>query len=120
MSRFMFLQRGSCEGRPEMSPEQMQAQMKSCMEWMKEGQDQGWLLDPGAPLNGGSAVVGPDMSVTDGPFAESKELVGGYTIVEAADLAAACELAKKTIEMAGAGKIEVREIADIGPPEAGS
>ncbi len=114
MAKFMFLQRGGCENRPEMSPEQMDAHMKSCMEWMKSGQDEGWLLDPGAPLSGSSAVVESDMTVIDGPFAESKELVGGYTIVEASDLAAACELAKRTIKMAGAGKIEVREIANVG------
>ena len=41
-----------------------------------------------------------ELVVTDGPFAESKELVGGYTIVEAADLSAACELAKQTIQLA--------------------
>ncbi|MCA9214726.1 MAG: hypothetical protein KDB27_16760 [Planctomycetales bacterium] len=117
MPKFMFHSRGACENRPEMSPEQMQEKMQSCMAWMQSGQEEGWLLDPGAPLNGGSAVVDSDMNVIDGPFAESKELVGGYTIVEAPDLAAACELAKKTIEMAGAAKIEVREIASGGMPE---
>lgn len=114
MAKFMFLQRGGCEKRPEKTPEQMEALMKSCMDWMKSGQDEGWLLDPGAPLSGGSAVVDADLTVIDGPFAESKELVGGYTMVEAPDLAAACELAKRTIEMTGAGKIEVREIANVG------
>ena len=88
--------------------------MKACMEWVKSGTEEGWLLDPGSPLSGAGAVVQSDMTVTDGPFAESKELVGGYTIVEAPDLAAACELAKRTIKMAGAGKIEVREIANVG------
>lgn len=116
MAKFMFLQRGGCDDRPKMTPEQMEAQMKSCMEWMKNGTDEGWLVDPGAPLSGGSAVVDPDLTVTDGPFAESKELVGGYTIVEAPDLATACDLAKRTIQMAGAGRIEVREIANVGPP----
>ena len=115
MAKFMFLQRGDCQNRPAMTPEQMEAQMKSCMEWVKSGTDEGWLLDPGAPLSGGAAVVQPDMTVIDGPFAESKELVGGYTIVEAPDLTTACELAKRTIKMAGAGKIEVREIANVGP-----
>ena len=55
-----------------------------------------------------------DLSVIDGPFAESKELVGGYSIVEAADLAAACELAKATMKVAGGGKIEVRRIMAPG------
>ena len=71
------------------------------------------FLRPGEYL-GGAAVVDAELAVMDGPFAESKELVGGYTMVEAPDLAAACELAKRTIKMTGAGKIEVREIANVG------
>ena len=115
MAKFMFLQRGGCdEERPEMTPEQMQEGMKSWMEWVQKGTEAGWLLDPGSPLGGSGAVVQPDMSVIDGPFAESKELVGGYTIVEAPDLAAACELARETMKLAGAGKIEVREFANVG------
>jgi hypothetical protein len=113
MAKFMFLQRGGCENRPEMTPEQMEAGMKAWMDWVKTGTDEGWLLDPGSPLSGTGAVVKPDLTVLDGPFAESKELVGGYTIVEASDLAAACELAKQTIKLAGAGKIEVREFANV-------
>lgn len=114
MPKFMFLQRGSCEGRPEMSPEQMQEGMHAWMDWVNSGKSEGWLLDPGSPLNSEGAVVQPDSSVIDGPFVESKELVGGYTIVEAADLAAACEFAKRTVKLAGGGKIEVRELANVG------
>lgn len=113
MPKFMFLQRGGCENRPEMTPEQMQAGMKAWMDWVQQGTDAGWLLDPGGPLTGDGAVVQPDLSITDGPFAESKELVGGYTIVEASDLAAACELAKQTMTLAGGGKIEVRPFAPM-------
>jgi hypothetical protein len=114
MAKFMFLQRGGSENRPEMTPEQLQAGMKAWMDWGKNGAEEGWLLDPGSPLSGGGAVVKSDLTVTDGPFAESKELVGGYIIVEAPDLAAACELAKQTIKLAGGGKIEVREFAAFG------
>ena len=66
MARFMFLQRGGCDNRPEMTPDKMEAQMKACMEWMKSGQEDEWLLDPGAPLSGGAAVVESDLTVIDG------------------------------------------------------
>ncbi|MGY8768946.1 MAG: YciI family protein [Pirellulales bacterium] len=113
MAKFMFLMRGGdCLNRPEMTPEEMETMMKSWMDWMNKGKEAGWLLDPGSGLTGTGAVVQTDMSVVDGPFAESKELVGGYSIIEAADLAEACEYAKETMKMAGNGKIEVREIAD--------
>ncbi len=114
MPKFMFLKRGSCDERPAMTPEQMEAGMKVWMDWMNNGLQAGWLLDPGAGLSGEGAVVQADLSVIDGPFAESKELVGGYTIVEAADLSEACELAKQTMKLAGSGRIEVREFANVG------
>ena len=47
MPRFMFLQRGGCEGQPEMTPEAREARMKSCMEWMQGGTEEGWLLTVG-------------------------------------------------------------------------
>ena len=89
----------------------MEEAMKAWMEWMKNGKEAGWLLDPGSALGNG-AVIDSDLSVLDGPFTESKELVGGYTIVEAADLNEACEYAKQTMQLAGNGRIEVREIVN--------
>lgn len=117
MPKFMFLQRGGCDNRPEMTPEQMQAGMKEMMDWIQSATEDGWLLDPGSPLNGGGAVVESNLTVIDGPFAESKELVGGYSIIQAKDLAEACERAKQMMRMAGGGKIEVRELPNMGQPE---
>ena len=53
-------------------------------------------------------------TITDGPFAESKEVAGGYYIVAAADRAAAIELAKRCPH-ARWGAIEVREVMKVGP-----
>ena len=114
MPKFMFLQRGSCDARPEMTPAEMEEAMKGWMEWMNRGTEEGWLLDPGSGLTGNGAVVQPDLTVIDGPYVESKELVGGYSIVQADDLTEACELAKQTMKLAGGGKIEVREFANVG------
>ena len=52
--------------------------------------------------------------VTDGPFAESKELVGGYSMVEAPDLATAIEYAKTSPMQKSGGLVEVRELANVG------
>lgn len=57
---------------------------------------------------------GGKLSVTDGPFAEAKEVVGGYFIVSAADRAGAIEMAKRCPH-ARWGAIEVREVMKIGP-----
>ncbi|MCB1034014.1 MAG: hypothetical protein KDD47_09300 [Acidobacteria bacterium] len=112
MAKFMFLHRGGCDDGPKPSPEQMQQAMQAWMEWMEGGLKAGWLLDPGAGLKGAGKVLQPDGAVTDGPFVESKELVGGYCLVEAADLDAAVELAKAMPQ--SGGRIEVREL--ISPP----
>ncbi|MDQ2924928.1 MAG: YciI family protein [Acidobacteriota bacterium] len=56
-------------------------------------------------------------TVTDGPFAETKEQLGGYFLVEAKDLDEATEIAA-LIPGAKMGSIEVRPIHPIGPPPA--
>lgn len=109
MAKFMFLMRGGCDSTQQQSPEQMQQMMQAMGQWMQEGQQAGWLLDVGDGLKPNGQVVHADDTVTDGPFAESKELVGGYCMVEAADLAAAVELAKAMPRASGA--LEVRELA---------
>jgi len=54
------------------------------------------------------------LSVTDGPFAETKEHLGGFTLIEAADLAEAIELAAK-IPIVRIGTIEVPPVREIPP-----
>ncbi|MEM9553526.1 MAG: YciI family protein [Acidobacteriota bacterium] len=107
MAKFMFLHRGECGGSAERSPEEMQTAMQAMQAWMERGQSEGWLLDAGDGLKPEGRVVRGD-TVTDGPFAESKELVGGYCMVEAADLPAAAELAR-SMPLSG-DTIEVREL----------
>ena len=63
---------------------------------------------------------GGKLSVTDGPFAETKEHLGGYILIEAKDLAEAIDVAAK-IPMVRIGTIEVRPIRDLsrgGAPAA--
>jgi hypothetical protein len=55
-------------------------------------------------------LSGNRLSVTDGPFAEAKELVAGVAGVDVASRAAAVELAKKFLTIAGGGESEVREV----------
>lgn len=93
MAKFMFLARGDGKCVKDQPAEQRQEAMQAWGEWIEGGLEAGWLLDPGDGLKAGGKVLHPDRTVTDGPFAESKELVGGYCMVEAPDLDAAVELA---------------------------
>ena len=109
MAKFMFLYRGGCEGAQKMSPEQMQQAMQDWGTWIEGGMRAGWLLDAGDGLKAEGKVIHPDGTVTDGPYAESKELVGGYCMIEATDLEGALERARSMPPTGG--DIEVRELA---------
>lgn len=54
------------------------------------------------------------MTETDGPFTESKEVVGGFAILEAKSKAHAIELVKEFLAVAGDGECELRQIFE-GP-----
>ena len=51
---------------------------------------------------------GPKVTVTDGPFAEAKEVIGGYAILEAKNREHAVALARQFLDVAGAGVCEIR------------
>jgi hypothetical protein len=90
MGEFVYLYRG---GQRSPSPEQSQEIMQKWLAWMKELTASGNLKDPGQPLElEGKVVKGRGTTVTDGPFAEAKDLVGGFSIVVADNLAQAAKL----------------------------
>ncbi len=68
----------------------------------------GAALEPGETATSVRADGRGDFAVTDGPFAESKEVLGGYYVVEAADLDEALAIAKEV--PAPFGGVEVRPI----------
>jgi hypothetical protein len=69
------------------------------------------MLDPGDALTPEGCVVNSTKVVTDGPFVESKEIVGGFSIVQAENVRAAAELAKGCPGLLTGGKVEVRRLA---------
>jgi hypothetical protein len=85
--------------------------MEKWAAWFKDLSEKGHLKDPGHPLAAaGKTVSGREKRVTDGPFAESKDVVGGYIVVEAADLNHAAELARGCPILEAGGTVEVRQI----------
>jgi hypothetical protein len=108
MSEYVFLYRGG--SRPT-SPQEAQAVMQLWMNWMQELAGQGHMKDRGQPLDpAGKVVSGKEKAITDGPFAEAKDLVGGYTLITASDLAEAAELAKGCPIFDRGGSVEVRPV----------
>ena len=66
--------------------------------------------DRGQPLDSSGKLVNSAKMVVDGPFAEAKDVIGGYTLIKAKDLAAAAELAKGCPLLARGGGVEVRPV----------
>ncbi|MES2622712.1 MAG: YciI family protein [Bacteroidota bacterium] len=112
MKEFLFVFRNDYKGRPDHdSPEELQAVMKEWMDWMGGIAAQNKLADRGNPLTGAGKVVRPNNVVTDGPYTEIKEVIGGYIIVKAASLDEAAELAHGCPIFKTGGNVEVREVS---------
>jgi len=108
MSEYVYLYRGGDAGR---SPENVQQTMQKWMTWLKGLAEKGHIKDQGQPLEpGGKLVRGKQKAVTDGPFAEAKDIVGGYTLIEACDLDQAVELSKGCPILEVDGAVEVRPV----------
>jgi len=99
------------------TPEEM-AKMGKLIE---EGMKAGWLLGTEGCLPSalGARVRrdGTKLSVTDGPFAEAKEVVGGFAILSANTKEEAVVLCRKFLQVAGEGECELRQLYE---PAAGS
>ncbi len=108
MSEYVFLYRGGENGK---SPERAQQMMQKWMAWLKDLSQKGHIKDQGQPLErGGKLVKGSQKTVTDGPFAEAKDVVGGYTLIQARDLDQAVELSKGCPIFEVEGAVEVRPV----------
>ncbi len=112
MSEYLFLYRG---GKQPEDPAEGQKVMQAWVAWMKSLTDAGKLKDPGQPLEPqGKVVRNASGTVTDGPYAEAKDLVGGFTLVDAQSLDEACKLASGCPIFDAGGTIEVRPILNMG------
>lgn len=114
MAKFMFIYRDPVtKEAPEISPEEMQASIQKWEDWLGKGQQDGWCVAMGDALGPDGKVVQADKTVTDGPYLESKEMIGGYSVIEAADYDAACQHAMGCPIYEVGGVVEVRAIVDF-------
>jgi hypothetical protein len=95
------------------SPAEMQASMEKWGAWIGKFTQSGQMLSPGDGLEATGKQLRPQRVVSDGPYVESKEVIGGYSIVQADDYEGAVAIARECpiLEPGGGGSIEIRQLA---------
>jgi hypothetical protein len=107
---YMLLFRGT-DLRKGLSPEELQKVSEKWMTWFKRLTEQGKAV-AGQPLErDGKIVSGKDRVVSDGPFAESKEAIGGYFLLNVATMDEAVAIARECPGLAYGIRVEVRPVA---------
>lgn len=118
MPQFMLISQDSMEIPEgfEITPEIIQGIIQKYNDWADGLQKSGHLVglnklreDPGKNIVG----TGANQVVTDGPFAETKEIIGGYWIVNAANYDEAVKLASGCPSLEFGSRVEVREVEDL-------
>lgn len=105
MKQFLYVFRGGHEGYEQQSPEEMQVHMEKWGIWMQKVSAEGYPLEAEGKVVHQSGEV-----ITDGPFTEGKEIVGGYVSLPAKDMDHAIVLSKECPIFEFGGSIEIREI----------
>ena len=110
----MLLFRGT-ELRKSLSPEELQKVSENWMAWFRRLTEQGKAV-AGNPLEReGKIVSGKDRIVSDGPFAESKEAIGGYFLLDVATMDEALAIARECPGLPYGIRVEVRPVAGECP-----
>ena len=98
---------------PKPTPEQAQEMTKRWMEWIAKLNEQGSLINRGNRLEPGTGRVVKSNQITNGPYAEIKEMIGGYSIIKANSFDEAVEIAKGCPALPVGGCVEVREVSNL-------
>jgi len=103
-------------GKPEGTPP-TQEEMAKMGKLIEEAMKAGWLLSTEGclPSSLGARVrlSGEKFTVTDGPFTEAKELIGGFAIIQANSKQEAIEHTRYFLQVAGGGETEIRQLYEV-------
>ncbi len=116
MGQYMLILHDNPQDMSDASPQELQSVVGEYMAWREKVASQDKLVGGNKLADEGGRLLtndGGKMRVVDGPFAEAKEIVGGYFLVSAANYDEAVELCRDCPHLKYGSKIEVREIHEI-------
>jgi hypothetical protein len=101
-----------------------EAEMAAMGKLIEDGMKKGWLIATEGVSFGKEGLrvhkpEGGDVIVTDGPFTEAKEVIGGYALMRAGSKAEVVELCRNFLKVVGQGTCEVYELFEAPPHPAG-
>ena len=106
MEKFMLIFHGGIN--QDASPQDLQNNMGKWMSWVEKLQKEGKYVSGEALLPGGKLVNGP--AVTDGPYTEGKEVVGGFFVINANTMEEAIAECQHYPDYEYGGKVQVRHV----------
>ena len=109
MNEFMMIFRNEKSNHPHPSPEEMQSAVQQWQDWIGSIAAQGKFVSTNA-LGFQGKTVESNGTITDGPYTELKEIIGGYIIVKARNIDDAVSLADGCPTLLTGGKVEVRNV----------
>ena len=110
MEKFMLIFHGGIK--EDASPQDLQTNMGKWMQWVEKLHKEGKYVSGEALLAGGK-LVASKTSVTDGPYTEGKEVVGGFFVINANSYEEAVKECENYPDFNYGGKIQVRQVMKI-------
>lgn len=113
MKQFLLLLHEDIQKMSQLSPKEMQEIADAHMNWAKELAEKEHLISGDGLHEKGILIKGRDCVVLDGPYLESREIIGGYYLLQAKDLETVVELAKECPTHLFGGTTEIRPIMEM-------
>lgn len=114
MKEYLLVYRADYSQMPQTTNEAAQAVTKTWMDWMQHMEKQNQLVSAGNRLDWGTGkTIKPNNVVVNGPYAEIKESIGGYSVIKANSYETALEIAKGCPILQVGGNVEIREIVKM-------
>ena len=113
MPKYMLLLHDDPPSFADASPDEMQSIVEEYVAWRRSLEEQGRLVGGEKLADEGGRILtanGAGVHVVDGPFAEAKEVLGGYFTIEASSYDEAIEISKGCPHLKYGERIELREI----------
>ncbi len=114
MKKFLLLLHEDIEMMSKLSPKEMGELLDAHINWTTNLAKQGVLLSGDGLEEQGILISGKNAIIKDGPYIESKEMIGGYYLLQADNLDIIVDLAKSCPCHLWGGTTEIRPIADYG------